>query len=518
MINKKIFKVSYIVFYFIFMILFFPSITNAENKYFFTKEELDGTKIEEGKIGAGSGFDTKAECDTYVKSVNSSWKPSTCYAGGNVTITSVSPSSGKIGDLITIKGTNLNDVVGVSFNGRDAGYSNPKMTSQIEPYIPSGATSGVITVKTRYRGTATYKNFTISKQDDLYWWYLNNSNEYYGASGRLSTPGFTNEADCNKDRLEYEASSSQAKTTGPCFQETETTILKDRSNLYPIEAVKEKSTDTTTYNLLAPIGDLESVSSMNISDYFSLMLKIIIGLCAVSAVIMIVIGGIQYMGKDSIFGKAEAKGKIINAITGLIIALGSYALLNTINPDLLGVKGLGIKQVKGEITYETNSIYKKTAADGARCKVVTSGDCSVENLKKTFGNKAEAMSKICNIESSGVASKVSGGDVDIDGIPFSFGLFQINIIANGNHIRIGSERCGGLFTKGDGSKIVDDNYIIKVNGKYKYDARLNPKYESLYNKCKSELLRPELNIAVASKLTLSAWKYSDGDICPSAFN
>lgn len=352
MINKKIFKVSYIVFYFIFMILFFPSITNAENKYFFTKEELDGTKIEGGKIGAGSGFDTKAECDTYVKSVHSSLKPSTCYAGGNVTITSVSPSSGKIGDLITIKGTNLNDVVSVSFNGRDAGYSNPKMTSQIKPSIPSGATSGVITVKTRYRGTATYKNFIISKQDDLYWWYLNNSNEYYGASGRLSTPGFTNEADCNKDRLEYEASSSQAKTTGPCFQETETTILKDRSNLYPIEAVKKKSTDTTTYNLLAPIGELKSVSSMNISDYFSLMLKIIIGLCAVSAVVMIVIGGVQYMGKDSIFGKAEAKGRIINAIFGLIIALGSYALLNTINPDLLGVKGLNIKQVEGVIDLE----------------------------------------------------------------------------------------------------------------------------------------------------------------------
>jgi lipoprotein-anchoring transpeptidase ErfK/SrfK len=64
---------------------------------------------------------------------------------------------------------------------------------------------------------------------------------------------------------------------------------------------------------------------------------------------MIVVGGIQYMGDESIFGKTEGKKKIWAAILGLLIALGSYALLKTINPDLLGGKGLNVQQVSAEI-------------------------------------------------------------------------------------------------------------------------------------------------------------------------
>lgn len=102
------------------------------------------------------------------------------------------------------------------------------------------------------------------------------------------------------------------------------------------------------YKLLAPIGNLTEAPD-NVGDYFNVIFKIIIGLCAVLAVIMIVIGGIQYMGSESIFGKTESKSRIMAAILGLLIALGAYALLNTINPDLLGGKGVTIKQVSAEI-------------------------------------------------------------------------------------------------------------------------------------------------------------------------
>lgn len=111
------------------------------------------------------------------------------------------------------------------------------------------------------------------------------------------------------------------------------------------------NTNNDVYELLAPIGEFK-VAPKNIGDYFNLIFKIAIGLCGALAVIMIVIGGIQYMGDESIFGKTEAKSKIIKSILGLLIALGSWALLNTINPDLLGIGGVHIDQVSAEIEEE----------------------------------------------------------------------------------------------------------------------------------------------------------------------
>lgn len=115
-------------------------------------------------------------------------------------------------------------------------------------------------------------------------------------------------------------------------------------NAIPIDPQKQQPTMDTVYTLLAPIGDLITAPT-NIGDYFNILLEIAIGLCAVLAVIMIVIGGIQYMGDESIFGKTEAKGQITKAILGLLIALGAFALLNTIDPALLGTKGLNVKAV-----------------------------------------------------------------------------------------------------------------------------------------------------------------------------
>jgi hypothetical protein len=105
-----------------------------------------------------------------------------------------------------------------------------------------------------------------------------------------------------------------------------------------------------TYKLLAPIGTLTEVkTSTGLGDYLNIIFKMGIGICAALAVIMIVIGGIQYMGEESVFGKTEAKGKIMAAILGLFIALGAFAILNTINPALTGQNGVTVDQVDADI-------------------------------------------------------------------------------------------------------------------------------------------------------------------------
>ena len=69
--------------------------------------------------------------------------------------------------------------------------------------------------------------------------------------------------------------------------------------------------------------------------YLNLIIKIIIGLSAVLAVVMIVIGGMEYMTSELVSSKEAGKDRIRDAIFGLVLALGAYTLLFTINPDLL---------------------------------------------------------------------------------------------------------------------------------------------------------------------------------------
>jgi len=73
----------------------------------------------------------------------------------------------------------------------------------------------------------------------------------------------------------------------------------------------------------------------NLGFYLNLMIKIFIGLCAVLSVVMIVIGGIEVMTSELVHTKEAGKEKIRNALLGLLLALGAYVLLFTINPNLL---------------------------------------------------------------------------------------------------------------------------------------------------------------------------------------
>lgn len=78
-------------------------------------------------------------------------------------------------------------------------------------------------------------------------------------------------------------------------------------------------------------------SKTSFSDYLNLVFKVGIGIAAGLAVIQIVIGGIQYMASESPFKLGDAKSKIQGAILGLILALGIYIFLYTINPDLVSL-------------------------------------------------------------------------------------------------------------------------------------------------------------------------------------
>ena len=99
----------------------------------------------------------------------------------------------------------------------------------------------------------------------------------------------------------------------------------------------------TMYKLLAPLPLLDATIDTKASEanpcpfgkYLNILIKLFFGICGVLAVVMIVMGGIQYMTSDLVSSKEAGKESIRNAILGLLLGLGAWLILNTINPDLL---------------------------------------------------------------------------------------------------------------------------------------------------------------------------------------
>lgn len=92
----------------------------------------------------------------------------------------------------------------------------------------------------------------------------------------------------------------------------------------------------TQYTLLEGglIGQ-DTVDVTNIGAYLLSLYKIFFTVTVVISVVMIIIGGIQWMFSAIPGVKLDGKGKIFSALSGLFIALSSWLILNTINPDLL---------------------------------------------------------------------------------------------------------------------------------------------------------------------------------------
>ncbi len=98
------------------------------------------------------------------------------------------------------------------------------------------------------------------------------------------------------------------------------------------------------YCLLAPLPGIGDPNTgyidvtKGMGNYINMIIRLVLGLIGVLAVFMIIVGGIEYMSTVSLGEKEGARTRITNALFGLLLALASYILLNTINPNLVSLK------------------------------------------------------------------------------------------------------------------------------------------------------------------------------------
>jgi hypothetical protein len=232
------------------------------------------------------------------------------------------------------------------------------------------------------------------------------------------------------------------------------------------------------------------------------------------AVVMIVIGGIEYMTTELISGKEAGKERILHAIFGLLLALGAWTLLNQINPDILKTDLSSLQNVTVNVALTQAQQISNYTGKGTCTPVANaSSPCAVTNLVNAGFTDATQASSICNGESGGTATQASGVDVGNDGNAFSLGLFQINVLAHANEIKDSSGNlvCSGIFTvnpnpPGKVGTSTNDNTLggcLQRNGTtcVKYAATVTN--QAKYDSCKAYITNPTNNIKYAATLQTS---------------
>lgn len=95
------------------------------------------------------------------------------------------------------------------------------------------------------------------------------------------------------------------------------------------------------YTVLAPLpgttncDEGPACDQTSLQKYLPAVFNLSIGIAAAMAFVAITWGGILYATSDAIMGKEQGKEWITNAVWGLLLVIGAYAILYTINPRIL---------------------------------------------------------------------------------------------------------------------------------------------------------------------------------------
>lgn len=125
------------------------------------------------------------------------------------------------------------------------------------------------------------------------------------------------------------------------------------------------------YEPLAPLPGVPADQNVSLASYLTAMFRLFLGLAAVMAVLMIVVGGFQYMTTDAIQDKKDGKERIKNALWGLVLALAAVLILETVNPKLLEFN-LELKKLETE-SEEQKVVEKWSDDDEIRQKLNDAG-------------------------------------------------------------------------------------------------------------------------------------------------
>lgn len=124
-------------------------------------------------------------------------------------------------------------------------------------------------------------------------------------------------------------------------------------NPTPQQSAQLNTTGSLQYGTSAGTGNLPPYQALeplpsgfsngtytNLPDYLNAMYLLAVTVGSLIAIVMLVTSGIRLMLSEAFTDRDKAKKRITNAVWGLVLLIGSFVFLYTINPDLLVFKFL----------------------------------------------------------------------------------------------------------------------------------------------------------------------------------
>lgn len=119
----------------------------------------------------------------------------------------------------------------------------------------------------------------------------------------------------------------------------------------PIPGFEKEGNTNNGFSEPTISADKKIVSVNFLAEYINAIYGWLLGAAALVAVVMMMIGGLQYVmarGKSKYI--EAAKTRITNAITGMVLLLAAYSLINLVDPRLTSLNSIGVTDVK-QILY-----------------------------------------------------------------------------------------------------------------------------------------------------------------------
>ena len=206
-----------------------------------------------------------------------------------------------------------------------------------------------------------------------------------------------------------------------------------------------------TPTLNVPIPDLKfstplqtggSVTVNFLGEYISAIYKYLVGISVSIAIVLIMIGGFQYVLSSGSGDVGSAKKRIRNAIEGLVLLLAVYVILYTVNPQMTILGPINIKNIS-EIPLENMVTYGEgvTCTDsGTDLSGVNSyQDCMLKNYGAT---EEEVRDKLVEVEYNGPTQRTYKVH-ELMAEDFKKAILEIESL--GDTYDIGRSLAGGTF-------------------------------------------------------------------------
>lgn len=117
-------------------------------------------------------------------------------------------------------------------------------------------------------------------------------------------------------------------------------------------------------DLSPPIREGDTVVVAFLGQYINAIYRYAVTIVLIAAVVMVVYGGFRYLVGASIGDIQAGKKIIVDAIMGMLIVLGGYMILSTINPDIVTFNALRLEFVE-DAEFELQQTLGTLADDEA---------------------------------------------------------------------------------------------------------------------------------------------------------